>query len=351
MDSMYKYMQRAFELAQLGLGKVSPNPLVGCVIVKNGIIIGEGYHQQFGGPHAEVNAINSVKDYSLIKGSQVIVSLEPCSHYGKTPPCADLLIKKRVGEVYLSNFDPNPLVAGQGVEKLGEAGIVVKTGVLEKEGSFINRRFFTQITKKRPYVILKWAQTKDGFLARKNFDSKWISDTYSRKIVHKWRMEEDAILVGTHTASCDNPTLNIRDWPFKAKEYDNQPTRVVIDKQLRLSTTLNIFQGEQPTICYKLKENNTSGNAEYVNIADNEYFIDALLTDLYRRNIQSLIIEGGAKTLESFIQKGLWDEARIFNSEKPFDEGILAPKIEGLLLSENKLKDDLLSVFTNIKNG
>lgn len=347
MNGIEKYMQRAFELAQLGLGSVSPNPMVGCVIVKENNIIGEGYHQQFGGPHAEVNAINSVKDQSMIKGSLVIVSLEPCSHYGKTPPCADLLIEKEVGEVYISNADPNPLVAEKGIEKLKAAGIKVFSGISESEGAFINRRFFTQITKERPHVILKWAQTKDGFLARENFDSKWISDEYSRKIVHKWRLEEDAILVGTNTASYDNPSLNVRDWHINDESEISQPTRVVIDRQLKLSTDSNLFQGEQPTICYNLKKDEISGNTEYVNIPENEDFIDSIVTDLHSRNIQSLVIEGGAKTLQVFIEKNLWDEARIFTAQKTFGEGIIAPCLDGSLLSENKLKDDSLTVLIN----
>ncbi len=344
MDAVEKYMRRAFELAQLGLGTVSPNPLVGCVVVKNGKIIGEGYHQQFGGPHAEVDALNSIKDSSLVKGSQVIVSLEPCSHHGKTPPCADLIIGNEVGEVYLSNIDPNPLVAGKGVEKLRNAGITVNTGILEKEGSFINRRFFAQIIKKRPYIILKWAQTQDGFLARINNDSKWISDSYSRKIVHKWRAEEDAILVGTNTAFHDNPTLNVRDWSINKNQ--SQPVRVVVDKHLQLKNDLNLFQGAQPTICFNLKKNEISGNVEYVKLNDQD-FLQSMLNELHSRNIQSIIIEGGAKTLESFIKNNLWDEARIFESQKRFVEGIASPKIEGSLISQNKLKDDTLSVFIN----
>lgn len=345
MEVVESYMQRAFELAQLGLGQVSPNPLVGCVIVKNGQIIGEGYHQQFGGPHAEVNAIDSVKDPSQIKGCQVIVSLEPCSHHGKTPPCSDLLVENEVGEVYISNTDPNPLVAGSGIEKLQNAGIKVISGILEQEGSFINRRFFTQINKKRPYIILKWAQTEDGYLARKNFDSKWISDVHSRKLVHKWRMEEDAIMVGTNTATYDNPTLNVRDWPINSDA--NHPTRIVIDKQLKLKTELNLFKGDQPTRCYNQLKNEISGNTQYVKIPKNKDFIDSLVSDLYISNIQSLIIEGGAKTLASFIKKGLWDEARIFKSENSFTEGIVAPKIEGVLLSENKIKTDTLTLLIN----
>ena len=200
-------MQRALELARLGLGNVSPNPMVGCVIVKDGKIIGEGHHEQYGGPHAEVNAVQAVKDQSLLPQSTAYVTLEPCSHFGKTPPCADLLVRHQVKRVVICNEDPNPLVAGQGIERLRNAGIEVEIGLLREEGRVLNRRFFTAFEKKRPYVILKWAQTTDGFVARENYDSKWISNTYSRQLVHKWRAEEDAILVGTNTARYDNPSL------------------------------------------------------------------------------------------------------------------------------------------------
>jgi len=211
------FMQRALELAQLGIGYVSPNPRVGCVIVHENKIIGEGWHQKFGEVHAEVNAINSVNDQSLLKESIVYVNLEPCSHFGKTPPCVDLLIEHHVKKVVIGNLDINPLVQGQGIKKLKDAGIETITGVLEKEGHELNKRFFTFIEKQRPYIILKWAQTSDEFIAQKNFESKWISNEFSRQLVHRWRSEEDAVLVGTRTASHDNPSQTVRDAPIVVK--------------------------------------------------------------------------------------------------------------------------------------
>ncbi len=233
------FMQRAIELAQLGIGAVSPNPRVGCLVVHDNKIIGEGWHQKFGEAHAEVNAINSVKDLSLLKESTIYVNLEPCSHEGKTPPCSDLLIKHQVKKVVIANTDTNPLVAGRGVEKLKKAGIAIMTGVLEKEGRELNRRFFTFMEKKRPYIILKWAQTSDGFIAQKNFESKWITNELSRQLVHRWRSEEDAVLVGTRTASHDNPSLTVRDWSGR------NPTRIVIDRFLRLNDKLQLFDKKE----------------------------------------------------------------------------------------------------------
>ena len=209
------YMHRALELARNGAGKVSPNPMVGCVIVHNGTIIGEGWHQQFGGPHAEPNAIAAVNNQELLKDATLYVTLEPCAHFGKTPPCAHLIIEKQIPRVVVCNLDPNPLVAGKGIKLLKDAGIEVKTGILAQEGAFLNRRFFTYINHKRPFIILKWAETADGFVARENYDSKWISNALSRKLVHKWRTEEDAILVGKNTALYDNPQLTSRDWEGK----------------------------------------------------------------------------------------------------------------------------------------
>ena len=347
MDDHTIFMKRAFDLAMLGLGRVSPNPLVGCVIVKNGEVIGEGYHQKYGGPHAEVNAVNSVMNPDRLKGSSVFVSLEPCSHYGKTPPCADMLIARGVGEVVISNVDPNPLVSGKGVEKLQAAGIKVITRVLEKEGAGINKRFFTSLVKKRPYIILKWAQTADGFIARKNYESKWISNEYSRKLVHKWRLEEDAIMVGTNTAHYDNPSLNVRDWPNGRPDDTLQPVRVVVDRNLRLGTDLKLFDQSQKTICFNSKKNESMGNVEFVRIENDKTLLKEMLSELHSRQIQSVIVEGGATTLNTFIEEDLWDEARIFQSETTFGQGIPAPRLSGSPISLNKLQSDTLSVFIN----
>ncbi|MEO1653709.1 MAG: bifunctional diaminohydroxyphosphoribosylaminopyrimidine deaminase/5-amino-6-(5-phosphoribosylamino)uracil reductase RibD, partial [Bacteroidota bacterium] len=247
-------MRRTLELASMGQGKVSPNPLVGAVIVWNQKIIGEGWHNKYGEAHAEVNAIQSVTDPTLLSESSIYVNLEPCSHHGKTPPCADLLIKHQFKKVCIAHMDPNPLVAGNGVAKLQEAGIEVELGILEEEAQYLNRRFLRFMKDQRPYVIFKWAETADGFMARENFDSKWISNLLSRKLVHKWRAEEDGIMVGKNTARWDNPKLTVRDWSGK------NPIRIVIDRQLELSPSLHLFDQQTPTICYNLLKNEEKNN-------------------------------------------------------------------------------------------
>jgi len=334
-----RYMQRALELARLGLGYVSPNPMVGCVIVYQDKIIGEGYHRKYGGPHAEVEAIDSVEDKSLLPASDVYVTLEPCSYFGKTPPCADLLVKYRVKKVIISTIDPNPKVSGKGIEILKKAGIEVSQGLLEEEGSDLNKRFFTSIQHQRPYIILKWAETSDGFIARKNFDSKWISNELSRRLVHKWRAEEDAILVGKNTARYDNPTLNVRDW------QGSDPLRVVIDHELQLSPDINLFDKQIPTICYNLKKAEVMEGLSFVNLGKAS-FIPELLTDLHRRNIQSIIIEGGRKTLTDFITAGLWDEARVFRSDNCFGDGIKSPQLlNASFEGKEDIDGDILTYF------
>ena len=336
-------MQRALELATNGRGNVSPNPMVGCVIVHDDKIIGEGWHNKFGEPHAEVNAINAVKDKSLLSDSIAYVSLEPCSHFGKTPPCADLLIQHQLKKVLIACADPNPLVAGKGIGKLNNANIEVAIGLLKKDSEKINIRFFTAFKKKRPYIILKWAETADGFVARENYDSKWISNEHSRKLVHKWRAEEDAIMVATNTVKYDNPQLNVRDW------QGNDPVRIVIDKNLMLDKSLKLFKGNQPTICYNLIESKTKGNTSYVQIEEHN-FLEALFSDLYSRKIQSVIIEGGAKLLQSCIDKNLWDEARIFISKLKFETGISAPIIKGEFQHSEDILGDELKIIRNGKN-
>jgi diaminohydroxyphosphoribosylaminopyrimidine deaminase / 5-amino-6-(5-phosphoribosylamino)uracil reductase len=312
------YMQRALELALLGKGQVSPNPLVGSVIVHDNKIIGEGWHQTYGKAHAEVNAIAAVSDKSLLKNSTLYVNLEPCSHFGKTPPCADLLVANQVKRVVIANLDPNPQVNGSGLKKLKENGIEVVVGVLANQGVALNKRFFTSIQKDRPYIILKWAQTADGFIAKKNFDSKWISHDLSRQLVHRWRAEEDAVLVGTRTAQHDNPTLNVRDWTGR------NPTRIVLDRFLRLSHKLNLFNESQPTLCYNVLKHEEKKGLGLVRVSE-ENFLSEILHDLQNRKIQSLIVEGGAQTLNLFLEKKLHDEIRVFISPKKFNEGIPAP--------------------------
>jgi diaminohydroxyphosphoribosylaminopyrimidine deaminase/5-amino-6-(5-phosphoribosylamino)uracil reductase len=338
MESEISYMRRVLDLAVLGRGFVSPNPLVGCVIVHNNIIIGEGYHQKYGEAHAEVNAIQSVVDKNLLPESTLYVNLEPCSHYGKTPPCADLLIKHKIKKVVIANIDVNPLVAGKGVQKLRNAGIEVSVGLLAEEGKNLNKRFFTFITKQRPYVILKWAETADGFLARENFDSKWISNNYSRMLVHKWRTEEDAIMVGTETALHDNPQLNVRDWTGK------NPLRIVLDRHLRLPKNLYLFDKQQDTICYNTQKAEAELYLEFAKVKP-DGFLHNVLQDLYFRKIQSVIVEGGAKLLQSLLSNGTWDEIRLFQTSKTFGKGIAAPKTQGNLFYRENIEDDLLWVY------
>jgi len=332
-------MQRALQLAQFGLGNVSPNPLVGAVITFENKIIGEAWHQKFGENHAEVNAVLSVKNQDLLSKSTIYVSLEPCSHFGKTPPCADLLIEKKFKRVVIANQDPNPKVAGRGVEKLKNAGIEVKTEVLKKEGYFLNRRFFTFFKKKRPYVILKWAETQDGFIARENFDSKWISNRLSRTLVHRWRAEEDAILVGTNTAKYDNPKLNVRLWKGK------NPLRIVLDKDLILPQDLKLFNNSTPTICYSERDKKSDKEKLQFIKLNSIKNLESILNDLCKKNIQSLIVEGGAAVLNSFIKQNLWDEARIFKSPQMFGKGISSPKLQGKSIFFTKIGEDLLNII------
>lgn len=329
---------RTFELARLGIGSVSPNPQVGCVIVKEGIVIGEGWHRKYGQAHAEVNAVASVKDKSLIPGSTVYVNLEPCSHTGKTPPCADMLIEHQVKKVIISNVDTNPLVGGNGVKKLRDAGIEVITGVLEKEGREINKRFFTFHEQQRPYIVLKWAQTADGFIARSNYESKWISNEFSRQLVHKWRSEEDAVLVGTKTAAHDNPMLTVRDWSGR------DPVRLVIDRFLRLSDKLNLFDQSVKTICFNLLKHEEHTKLSLVRL-DEQDFLISIVDYLAKEKIQSVMIEGGSMTLSMFINAGLWDEARVFTSPRLFHTGIAAPSFRGNFLSEENIFTDTLRIY------
>ena len=331
------FMQRALQLAQLGAGTVSPNPMVGCVIVHNGKIIGEGYHQKYGDAHAEVNAVNAVSDKSLLSESDIYVTLEPCSHFGKTPPCADLLIKYKFKKVIVCNYDPNPLVAGQGIEKLRQAGIEVEVGLLEEEGRELNKRFFTYIEKKRPYIILKWAESADGFIAKKNYEAVQISNLLSRRFVHKMRSEEDAIMIGTNTVKYDNPTLNTRFWTGK------NAIRVLIDRELSLSKNLHVFDNSQKTICYNSLKDEIIENNIFVRTPLNTSIEPFILEDLYQRKIQSIIIEGGTILLQSFIDLGLWDEAFILKSEIILEQGIDAPKIKRKEVLRQKLGDNLLT--------
>ncbi len=346
MNLHEKYMQRCLQLAQIGLGNVAPNPMVGCVIVHNDKIIGEGYHQQFGQPHAEVNAINSVKDQLLLTQSTLYVNLEPCAHHGKTPPCTDLIIVKKIPRVVIGCTDAFEQVNGKGIEKLKAAGIDVFINVLQNESIAINRRFFTYHKKRRPFIILKWAQSADGFIASKNHKQndenkiRWISSKLSRKLVHKWRSEEQAIMVGTNTALADNPQLDVRDWKGL------NPLRIVIDRNLRLPAHLNMLNKEIPTIVFSVKEKTSDINLQFIQI-NFENLLDEILSRLYLFKIQSVVVEGGSKLLTSFIENNLWDEARVFTSVQHLGDGVIAPKIAGIAGEKIKIGSDNLSIIYN----
>lgn len=334
------YMKRCLELAELGLGKTYPNPMVGSVIVHKGEIIGEGWHQKAGEAHAEVNAVNSVVDKSLLKESTIYVNLEPCSHYGKTPPCADLIIQHQIPKVVIGCVDSFSEVSGKGIERLKQAGAEVSLGVLERQCKLSHRRFFTFHEKKRPYIILKWAQTKDGFIAPNTqaFGKPfWISSKASKQLVHRWRTEEAAILVGSNTAKKDNPALTAR--MYKGE----QPLRIVIDRALKLSKQLAIFDESAQTIVYTEQNRaNTDGSNIIYQKIDFENLHQNILDDLYQRNIQSLIIEGGRYTLQSFIDEQLWDEARVFMGESELADGIAAPTLSGRKTQVEKIAVDSL---------
>lgn len=345
MEQSYKkYIRRCIDLALNGQGKTKTNPMVGCVIVHNHKVIGEGFHEYYGGPHAEVNAINSVKDQTLLAQSTLYVSLEPCAHMGKTPPCSDLIVSKKIPKVVIGSRDPFSLVAGKGIEKLLKANIEVVEGVLENECMSINNRFFTSHSKKRPYVILKWAESADGFLDIERNEQtpvgpNWISNPISRMLVHKWRSEENAILVGTNTVEIDNPSLTTRLWPGAS------PIRVVIDRQNRLTRDRSVFSDEAPTIVFTENPTPSENNIEQIKIDFSHSIIESILTKLWERNIQSVIIEGGKKVLQSFIDSGLWDEARVFQGSKVFNRGLKAPTINGIEFSTHLILDDRLLLY------
>ncbi|MBP7506546.1 MAG: bifunctional diaminohydroxyphosphoribosylaminopyrimidine deaminase/5-amino-6-(5-phosphoribosylamino)uracil reductase RibD [Prolixibacteraceae bacterium] len=337
------YMHRCLELAKAGEGRTAPNPMVGCVIVYEGRIIGEGYHTRCGMPHAEVNAINSVKDKELLKKSTLYVNLEPCSHYGKTPPCSDLIVSYSIPEVIIGTIDPFSLVAGRGIEKLKTAGCNVETSMLEKECRELNRRFFTFHEKKRPYIILKWAQTSDGFIdtnrkASKNKQPKWITNEIARVAVHKQRATEQAIFIGTETAIADNPSLTLRDW------YGNQPVRIIPDLHGRLPINLSIFDGSCPTVIITSQNKKKDyPNSMVITCGDN--LLTTLTEFLYKNEIQSLIVEGGAKTLTGFINEGLWDEAHIYTGEIKFQEGVKAPEFKCQSVKSERINNSILNIY------
>lgn len=345
MTTHEKYMHRCIQLALKGAGKVAPNPMVGCVIVYKNKIIGEGYHQQFGGPHAEINAIDSVKDASLLKGSTLFVNLEPCSHYGKTPPCCDAIIQKGIKHIVVGSIDPNPLVKGKGVYKLLKNGCSVITGVLEKECEELNKRFFTYYKCKRPYIILKWAQTSDGFIDRvrtKEESPEKITGLREDKLTHQWRSEEQAILVGTNTILMDNPQLTVR------LIKGNNPIRLVIDKTLKIPKYSNIYSNFAKTIIITEKPGKPGNRIEYMRIKFDNSLVQNLMNKLYKKNIQSVLVEGGRITLNSFIEKDCWDEARVFISSRVLgDDGIRAPTLSCSPVKSCKIGISKLNQYYN----
>ena len=345
MNNHEDYIARCIELAKNGIGTTYPNPMVGSVIVYNGEIIGEGWHQKAGEPHAEVNAIRSVKDPSLLDKATIYVSLEPCSHFGKTPPCCDLIIKNEIPNVVIGTVDSNIKVAGNGIKRLQEAGANVLVGVLEKECYELNQRFFTFHEKKRPYIILKWAETQDGFIAPLQKEEQkpvWITNLNSRQLVHKWRTEEQAILVGTQTVIDDNPQLNARDWD------GNNPIRVVIDQNNRIPKTAHVFDNQTKTIVFSNKKSTPSIENTFFEVIDFQQNIAQQIADkLFQHQIQSVIVEGGAQTLQTFIDANLWDEARVFIGNCTFEKGVKAPIMNTSPFKKEKIGTDELLIIRN----
>jgi diaminohydroxyphosphoribosylaminopyrimidine deaminase / 5-amino-6-(5-phosphoribosylamino)uracil reductase len=337
------FMERALQLAALGREWVSPNPMVGCVIVHDDVIIGEGFHQKYGEAHAEVNAVNAVINKELLHEATVYVTLEPCSHFGKTPPCADLLIKHKVRKVVVCNLDPFPQVSGTGIKKMEDAGIEVVTGILAKEGEELNKRFFKAHRTGLPYIIIKWAETSDGFVAQKDGNPLAISNTTTNITVHRWRAEEAGILVGTNTVLTDNPQLNARNWPEA-----NNPTRIIIDKNLRINGDFNVFDQKQKTLIYNLSRSESSDNLEFIQINSEEGFLKNMLSDLKNRGINSILVEGGPQLIQSFFDEQLFDEIRIIKSDLVLKEGINAPKVpSGIPLVNNYcILNDQIFIFT-----
>jgi diaminohydroxyphosphoribosylaminopyrimidine deaminase/5-amino-6-(5-phosphoribosylamino)uracil reductase len=338
------YMKRCIQLAKNGLGTTYPNPMVGSVIVYHNTIIGEGWHQKAGEPHAEVNAINSVKDKSLLSKATIYVSLEPCSHFGKTPPCCDLIIHYNIPNVVVGTIDPNSKVAGTGIKRLEENGTSVMVGILEKECIELNKRFFSFHNKKRPYIILKWAESVDGFIApstKEKQEPVWISNTFSRQLVHKWRSEEQAILVGTNTILEDNPRLDVRDW------MGQNPIRIVLDRTGKITNNYFVKNKKTKTIVITEQENLTSSdNLIFESVIFDIHLVPKIIDILYKHTIQSVIIEGGQQTIQTFINDNLWDEARVFKGNILLEKGIKAPFLNKIS-TKIELKEDQLNLFTN----
>ncbi len=338
------YMLRCLELASLGAGYVSPNPMVGAVIVADGKIIGEGYHQHYGEAHAEVNAIHNVLSQypnaeALLQRSTMYVSLEPCAHFGKTPPCSDLILKYQIPKVVIGSRDPYAEVNGKGISKLQATGIEVIEGVLKQECLNLNKRFFTRIAKQRPYIILKWAQTADGYFAPEQ-GQHWISSESAKILTHRWRSEEDAVLVGYRTALSDDPQLNVRAWTGR------NPKRIVIDRNLSLPKSLHLFDQSQETLVFNAFKTEIDQQIKYLELENFDTLLpQSICYQLYLMDVQSLIIEGGAQTLELFIKAGLWDEARVFTGSEIWAKGIKSPKLDAKTAEKHHIGTDVLTIY------
>lgn len=338
------YMQRCLDLAAKGLVAAMPNPSVGAVVVYKDTIIGEGFTSAYGGSHAEVNAINNVLDKAMLSEATLYVSLEPCNHFGKTPPCSDLIVKSKIPKVVVGCVDPFSEVSGKGIEKLKANGIDVTVGVFENECRESHKRFFTFHTKKRPFIILKWAESQDGFISPKIRNSQkpvWLTNVYSRQLVHKLRSEEMAILVGTQTVLADNPALNTRDW------FGKNPIRIYIDRNHKIPDDVSLKDGQIPTICFTAypKEKVANLDFEVIDFEGNIPF--QICKALFKRNIQSVIIEGGAFTLTQFIEADLWDEAMVFKSQVLLNEGIKAPDFNRNPFEIKSITNDQLFLYKN----
>lgn len=342
-------MLRCIELGKKGLGKVAPNPMVGSVVVNDGKIIGEGFTSPYGGAHAEVNAIGAVSNQELLKSSTLYVTLEPCSHFGKTPPCADLIVQKNIPRVVIGLQDPHDKVAGRGIQKLKAAGCEVTLGVLEADCREHHKRFLSIQEKKRPYIVLKWAETKDGFIApeqsarKNNPEPFWISNGSSKQLVHQWRGEEQAILVGTNTVLADNPKLSTRNWSGK------NPIRIVLDRNLRIPAEFNVLDGSIKThvLTAQTVEGKSNSGVQYHFVEFTKNLPQQICNYLFSQSITSLLIEGGRETLQSFIDANLWDEARVFTGKAEFGSGVKSPTIYGHPIDSKNIISDTLTVLRN----
>ncbi|MDR2927151.1 MAG: bifunctional diaminohydroxyphosphoribosylaminopyrimidine deaminase/5-amino-6-(5-phosphoribosylamino)uracil reductase RibD [Cytophagaceae bacterium] len=341
-----KYMHRCLELARMAEGMTYPNPMVGAVIVHRNKIIGEGYHRKAGEAHAEVIAVESVakRDVPKLKDSVIYVSLEPCAHYGKTPPCAVRIINEKIPKVVVGCTDTFSEVSGKGIEMLRAAGVDVTVGVLERECRELNSRFFTYHEKHRPYIILKWAETADGFIdIERALDAErhptWITDDEARRLVHQWRSHEQAILAGSETVRMDNPSLTVRSWSGA------HPLRLTIDREGMLPANLSLFDGEAPTLVFTHKPASTRKNVEYILLQKEQHPFNNILETLFHRKVQSLIVEGGAKLLSLFIEMNLWDEARVFVGESRFVNGVKAPALSQQPIAVERIGNSRLYVY------